>query len=84
MLVCKVLGCCSADVQGLEFKSTYKGHVILELLAAYSVVEHPLALYLTDGMAYHRLTLIGKHLVCWRNLTPQQALHCMVQELDKV
>ena len=82
--LCNFLGCWIADVQGLQYSSMPKGQVILQLFAAYSVVQHPLALYLTDGAVYHRVTLIGKEVVCWRDLTPQQALHCMVQELAKV
>ena len=84
MRLCSLLGCWSADVQGLEYSAEPKAQIILQLLGAYSVVEHPLAMYLTNGAVYHRVTLIGKEVVCWRNLTPQAALHCVVQELEKV
>ena len=82
--LCNLLSCWSADVLGLEYSAQPRAQVILQLIGAYSVVQHPLALYLTNGAVYHRVTLIGKEVVCWRKLTPREAIHCMVQELDKV
>ena len=82
--MCNLLGCWSTGVQGLQYEAMPKAQVILQLLGAFSAVQHPLALYLTDGTVYHRVTLIGKEVVCWRDLTPRAALCCMVQELDKV
>ena len=67
----------------VKCSARHKGQAILELLATYSAVQHPLSLYLTDGLVYHRLTLLGKKLACWKDIEPQQALHCMVRELKK-
>ena len=71
-------------MEPLAYAGRDKGQAILELLGLYSRVEWPLSLYLTDGLVYHRLTLIGKQLICWEDLQPRQALHSMVIELAKV
>ena len=58
--LCNLLGCWPADVLGLEYSARPRAQIILQLIGAYSVVQHPLALYLTNGAVYHRVTLIGK------------------------
>ena len=82
--VCELLGCWSTGFQALQFKAMPKAQVMLQLLGAFSAVQHPLALHLTGGTVSHCVTLIGKEMVCWRDLTPLEALRCMVQELDEV
>ena len=45
--LCKLVGCWITGVQGLQYEALPKAQVILQLLGAFSAVQHPFALYLT-------------------------------------
>ena len=51
-----------------EFMGRPKGQATMELLAAYAIAEHPVAMVLTDSHVYHLLRLRGTSLICWANL----------------
>ena len=69
-----------------EFKCTRrpKGQACMELLAAYSMANHPADIILTDSFAYHILRLRSKHLIIWASLPPAKALAHIADVLCEV
>ncbi len=68
----------------VKYAGSEKCQLVLELIGAFSKAEWPLALYLSDGLTYHRVTLNGKRLFYWEKLEPREALYCMVTDLKEV
>ena len=68
----------------MQYAGSEKAQLVLELIAAHSRAEWPLALYLSDGLTYHHVTLDGKKLYYWEKLEPREALYCMVNDLKEV
>ena len=70
-------------VAGLSFAARVKGQAILEVLACFAVVCKKVALYLTDGVKYHRLTLTDDQLLYHLDLDVPTALSFMVQDIKQ-
>ena len=70
-------------VAGLNFAARVKGQAILEVLACFAVVRKKVALYLTDGVKYHRLTLTDDQLLYHLDLDVPTALSFLVQDIEQ-
>ena len=70
-------------VAGLSFAARVKGQAILEVLACFAIVRKKIALYLTDGVNYHRLTLTDDQLLYHLDLDAPTALSFMVQDINQ-
>ena len=68
----------------VQYAGVEKGQLVMELIAAHAKAACPLALWLTDGLTYHRVILNDKHVAHWEDLGPREALHCMVADLKEV
>ena len=58
---------------GLIYSGSEKGQSVIALLGAYPNNAWPLLLDLTDGEVHHLIMIRNDELICWDNLTPQQA-----------
>ena len=69
---------------GLQLTSSPKAQAILQLLACCALAEHPMAIFLTDGMRYQKLHLRGEALLIRPDMQPWQAVYNMLQMLREV
>ncbi|KAK9863738.1 hypothetical protein WJX84_009634 [Apatococcus fuscideae] len=69
------------DLTGSQLTSSPKAQAILQLLACCALAEHPMAIFLTDGMRYHKLHLRGEALHVRPDMQPRQAVYNMLQML---
>ena len=58
---------------GLIYSGSEKGQSVIAVLGAYAYNAWPLLLDLTDGEVHHLIMIRNDELICWDNLTPQQA-----------
>ena len=73
---------CLAWIAGFKFAARVKGQAILEVLACFAFVRKKIALYLTNGVEYHRLTLTNDQLLYHLDLDAPTTLSCMVQDIQ--
>ncbi|KAK9809894.1 hypothetical protein WJX72_001176 [[Myrmecia] bisecta] len=59
--------------QKFDFSGRPKGQSTMELLAAYSIAQHPVDVMLTDGHVHHIMRLRGNKILYWANLTAAAA-----------
>ncbi|KAK9838695.1 hypothetical protein WJX74_001512 [Apatococcus lobatus] len=72
-----------AKLAGLELKAKPKAQAYLQLIACCALAEHPLIIFLTDGIRCHRMRLSGRGLYVHPDLRPRQALFSMTKFLAK-
>ena len=68
----------------VQYTGSDKSHLVLELIGSHSKARWPHALYLSDGLTYHRIIFNGKQVAHWLKLEPHEALYCMVTDRKKV
>ncbi len=78
------VACLCAEPGPFSFLGRSKGKSTMELMAAYSIADHPVDLLLTDAHTHHILRLREKNIIYWANLSTPEALAHLAGYLKQV